>query len=101
MAPRNKLAGAHGELALLSLLLTLRQECQLKLGKPNIFNTDQGAQFTALAFTSRLEAEGIRISMDGRGRALDNILSNASGALLNMKISTCTTTPRCLTSKLV
>jgi putative transposase len=45
----------------------------LKLGKLNIFNTDQGAQFTALAFTSRLEAEGIRISMDGRGRALDNI----------------------------
>ena len=40
---------------------------------PDIFNTDQGAQFTALAFTSRLAATGIRISMDGRGRALDNV----------------------------
>jgi len=41
--------------------------------RPEIFNTDQGAQFTALAFTSRLEAANIRISMDGRGRALDNV----------------------------
>jgi putative transposase len=39
---------------------------------PEIFNTDQGAQFTSLAFTSRLEAAEVRISMDGRGRALDN-----------------------------
>ena len=45
----------------------------LAQGKPDIFNTDQGAQFTALAFTSQLEAAGIRISMDGRGRALDNV----------------------------
>ena len=42
-------------------------------GQPGIFNTDQGAQFTAVAFTSRLEVAGIRISMDGRGRALDNV----------------------------
>ena len=41
--------------------------------KPEIFNTDQGAQFTALEFTSRLEAAEVRISMDGRGRALDNV----------------------------
>lgn len=39
---------------------------------PQIFNTDQGAQFTSLAFTSRLEAAEVSISMDGRGRALDN-----------------------------
>jgi putative transposase len=45
----------------------------LAQGQPEIFNTDQGAQFTALAFTSRLEGAGIRISMDGRGRALDNV----------------------------
>ena len=45
----------------------------LAQGKPDIFNTDQGAQFTAQAFTSRLETAGIRISMDGRGRALDNV----------------------------
>jgi putative transposase len=42
-------------------------------GRPEIFNTDQGAQFTAEAFTSRLQAKGIAISMDGRGRALDNV----------------------------
>jgi putative transposase len=42
-------------------------------GQPEIFNTDQGAQFTGEAFTGRLTRAGIRISMDGRGRALDNI----------------------------
>lgn len=42
-------------------------------GKPAIFNSDQGAQFTADAFTSCLTTAGIQISMDGRGRALDNI----------------------------
>lgn len=42
-------------------------------GQPEIFNTDQGAQFTSLAFTGVLEAAHIQISMDGRGRALDNI----------------------------
>ena len=41
--------------------------------QPEIFNTDQGVQFTANSFTDRLEAAHIRISMDGRGRALDNI----------------------------
>jgi putative transposase len=42
-------------------------------GKPEIFNSDQGAQFTAAAFTGRLESAGVAISMDGRGRALDNV----------------------------
>jgi len=42
-------------------------------GKPRIFNTDQGAQFTSAAFTGELEAAGIAISMDGRGRFMDNI----------------------------
>jgi len=41
--------------------------------QPEIFNTDQGVQFTALEFTSRLKAAEVRISMDGRGRALDNV----------------------------
>ena len=45
----------------------------LQIGTPEIFNTDQGAQFTSLAFTGRLEDADIRISMDGRGRFLDNI----------------------------
>lgn len=40
---------------------------------PKIFNTDQGAQFTSLAFTSKLEDRNIQISMDGKGRALDNV----------------------------
>jgi len=41
--------------------------------QPEIFNSDQGSQFTASAFTSRLESQGVSISMDGRGRALDNV----------------------------
>jgi putative transposase len=45
----------------------------LELSKPEIFNTDQGSQFTSLEFTGRLEQEDIRISMDGRGRVYDNI----------------------------
>lgn len=45
----------------------------LKGGRPEIFNTDQGSQFTAMAFTGRLKEEKIAISMDGRGRALDNV----------------------------
>jgi putative transposase len=48
-------------------------EQALALGKPEIFNTDQGVQFTAQTFTDRVEQAGIQISMDGRGRALDNI----------------------------
>jgi len=43
-------------------------------GKPEIFNTDQGSQFTSLLFTDILKANGIRVSMDGKGRYLDNIL---------------------------
>jgi putative transposase len=45
----------------------------LGFAKPEIFNSDQGSQFTAAAFTGRLEAEGVAISMDGRGRAVDNV----------------------------
>jgi putative transposase len=45
----------------------------LKKAKPTIFNSDQGAQFTSQAFTARLLAQDIAISMDGKGRALDNV----------------------------
>lgn len=45
----------------------------LRDARPDIFNTDQGAQFTAVDFTGTLEAAQIRVSMDGRGRAFDNI----------------------------
>lgn len=48
-------------------------EQALSQAQPEIFNSDQGAQFTSLDFTGRLESAGIRISMDGRGRALDNV----------------------------
>lgn len=45
----------------------------LAISQPEIFNSDQGSQFTAQAFTSRLLTRGVAISMDGRGRALDNV----------------------------
>jgi putative transposase len=48
-------------------------EDALRAGKPEVFNTDQGVQFTAAAFTGRLESAGVAVSMDGRGRALDNV----------------------------
>ena len=48
-------------------------ECAFHQGQPEIFNSDQGAQFTANAFIERLLNRDIRVSMDGRGRALDNI----------------------------
>ena len=48
-------------------------EESLSRGTPEIFNTDQGVQFTSVAFTSVLQSRGIAISMDGKGRALDNV----------------------------
>jgi putative transposase len=48
-------------------------EAALRMGQPEIFNTDQGVQFTSVVFTSCLEARGVAISMDGRRRALDNV----------------------------
>jgi len=48
-------------------------EAALAHGQPEIFNTDQGSQFTSQSYTSRLEQAGIQISWDGRGRALDNV----------------------------
>src|ERR1700682_4890809 len=49
------------------------EEALLRFGKPRIFNTDQGSTFTAEAFTSKLVTAGVVISMDGRGRFMDNI----------------------------
>jgi putative transposase len=45
----------------------------LSRGRPEVFNTDQGVQFTAEAFTGRLRSAGVAVSMDGRGRCLDNV----------------------------
>jgi len=49
------------------------QEAMDEHGQPEIFNTDQGVQFTSADFISALESRGVRISMDGKGRYLDNI----------------------------
>jgi putative transposase len=60
----NRLEGAFCQEAL---------EEALKYGKPEIFNTDQGSQFTCEAFVNRLLDRSVAVSMDGRGRALDNV----------------------------
>lgn len=49
------------------------EEAIARYGKPEIFNTDQGSQFTSEAFTGILKANGIQISMDGKGRWMDNV----------------------------
>jgi len=49
------------------------EDALAKYGKPDILNTDQGSQFTSFAFTNVLRDNGIRISMDGRDRWLDNV----------------------------
>lgn len=56
-----------------SLFCVEALEEALKQGSPDIFNTDQGCQFTSEDFTKRLKQEEIRISMDSRGRVFDNI----------------------------
>ncbi len=49
------------------------EEALARYGRPEIFNTDQGSQFTGAAFASVLTDAGVRISMDGRGRWVDNV----------------------------
>jgi putative transposase len=56
-----------------SFCLATLQEALARFGRPDIFNTDQGSQFTSSAFTHVLMAAGVRISMDGRGRWMDNV----------------------------
>ncbi len=50
------------------------EEALQRYGKPEIFNTDQGSQFTSYAFTSVLKDAGIKISVDGKGRWMDNVM---------------------------
>jgi putative transposase len=57
----------HGDFCLEAL------EEALQIARPEIFNSDQGTQFTSREFTGRLESAAVAISMDGRGRALDNV----------------------------
>jgi putative transposase len=56
-----------------SFCIAALQEAFARFGRPDIFNTDQGSQFTSAAFTGTLAAAGVRISMDGRGRWMDNV----------------------------
>ena len=56
-----------------SFCLAALEEALAKFGKPEIFNTDQGSQFTSAAFTGALAQAGVAISMDGRGRWMDNV----------------------------
>jgi putative transposase len=55
-----------------SFCLDMLEEA-LSRGRPEVFNTDQGVQFTAEAFTGRLQSAGVAVSMDGKGRCLDNV----------------------------
>ena len=56
-----------------SFCIAALQEALARFGRPEIFNTDQGSQFTNAAFTGMLIAAGVRISMHGRGRWMDNV----------------------------
>lgn len=49
------------------------EQALVQYGRPEVFNSDQGSQFTSAAFTEILKAQGVAISMDGRGRVFDNI----------------------------
>ena len=60
------------------------EEAMAKHGKPEIFNTDQGSQFTGAAFTGMLIKNGIAISMDGKG-AWRTLFSSGCGAASNMR----------------
>ena len=54
--------------------VTALKEALAKYGKPGIFNTDQGSQFTSIEFTQTLLNAGVKISMDGKGRWVDNVM---------------------------
>jgi putative transposase len=56
----------------------------LSMGRPEIFNTDLGFQFTAHEYTSRLKEAGIAVSRDGRGRALDNVFVEERQTLIHV-----------------
>ena len=72
-ASRYELAWRLSDTLDASLCVEALEEALARYGALEIFNTDQGSQFTGFAFTGRLHAAGIRISMDGRGRCMDKI----------------------------
>ena len=68
-----------------SFCISALEEALAWFGKPDIFNTDQGGQFTSAAFTGALLAVGIKVSMDGRGRWLNNVFIERLWRSLNHK----------------
>ena len=69
------------------------EEALAKHGKPEIFNTDQGSQFTSAEFTGLLTRNAIAISMDGKGSWRDNVFVDGSGAASNTKRFICAPMP--------
>ena len=76
-----------------SFCLAALEEAFVRYGRPEIFNTDQGSQFTSAAFTEALTGQGVTIGMDGRG-SWTTSSSSASGAQSSTRRSTCTPTIR-------
>jgi putative transposase len=76
-----------------SFCVAALEEALARFGRPEIFNTDQGSQFTSAAFTGTLAAAGIRISMDGRGGGWTTCSSSGYGARSNTRTSTSRATP--------
>jgi putative transposase len=77
-----------------SFCIEALEEALSKNEKPEIFNTDQGSQFTSEAFTGRLKEEGIRISMDGKAAGATTFLSSGCGSRSSTRRSICTPTNR-------
>lgn len=73
MASRKMLSFRLSNTLDVSFCIEALEEALMKYGKPDIFNTDQGSQFTSLEFTDILIKNNIKISMDGRNRFMDNI----------------------------
>jgi putative transposase len=72
-ASRNVLAWRLSNTMDADFCVAALEEAIARYGRPEIFNTDQGSQFTSFAFTDVLKGNGIRISMDGKGRWMDNV----------------------------
>jgi putative transposase len=75
-----------------SFCVEVLEDALKRFPKPDIFNTDQGSQFTAEAFTKVLRTAGVTISMDGRGRCIDNVFVERVGVRSSTRRSSCTPT---------
>jgi putative transposase len=76
-----------------SFCVSALEEALARFGKPEIFNTDQGSQFTSAAFTGTLAAAGIRISMTGAAAGSTTCSSSGCGAASSTRTSTSRATP--------